>query len=171
MSDITSVPSDDPPAINEVLLPKHQSAMYVPPGTFAEWERQGALIERVNNPATPAHERACYWWDELVAVATRTDGPLPRSGYLKRNGFLERHSPIVVCSIRESYARELVCKLAMALTQARLAPLVQSLTHEVDGRKVVLPLLKQAVYIAERRPSELAVNSELNDGITDLLNN
>jgi hypothetical protein len=35
----------------------------------------------------------------------------------------------------------------------------------------VLPLLKQAVYIAARHPSEIAADSELNDGITDLLNN
>jgi hypothetical protein len=170
MSDTPPVPPCDPPAIDNT--PEHHSLIYVPPGTFAEWERLGALIERVNNPTTPADERARFWWDELAAVVTRRNGPLPRSGQLRGDGILERHAPRVVEKIRNNYARELISNLALAMVEAGLAPLVQALRGEVGGRMIVLPLLKRAIVdIAMVYPEELAADPMLDSLTSDLVNN
>jgi hypothetical protein len=120
MSDTSSIPPGDPPAVSETLPPEGYSVLYVPPGTFAAWEADGELIERVNNPTTPVQERVRYWWDELLAVATRSDGPLPRSGMIRKNGLLDRTATRAVEAIRDNYARELVGKMALVVRQSSI---------------------------------------------------
>lgn len=172
MSDTATPSPGDSPAVDS-SVPTHEPlshVIHVPPGTFAAWQEIEERWARAMNPSTPALERARCWWDELIAVVSGSDGPLMRSGMLRKNGVIDRSRPRAAERCRESYSLEVLERLAHTLLEAGHATTVRRLPGEsIGGRAFVLPLFNRALNIAEQFPSEFFADEGIRTHLANLL--
>src|SRR5262245_60173840 len=105
-----------------------RSVLHVPPGTFQAVREHYQRRARMLDPNTPAHERAAYWWDRLIA-------------YLANYHEWQCNRRLAV--VYKVWAGQAITQLAhtIAVNNALCEALVSCPGTNLGGRRVALPLL------------------------------
>ena len=100
-------------------------------------------FDRMNDPSTPALERAAFWWEHMAAWLAVDCGP--------------------AFNLREHNCRRALYSLARAIVDAELTPRVEALADPiaVSGRGPAIALLKRVVLVEHRHAEHVLIDQEL----------